>query len=871
MTNATPSFWLLNSRLGWQTHSHPNIAILSRDGLRLDSARANGKATGPLSLAWLDDSLGGVTMPKGMAFDDDGQLYLVGLDEPCIKRYEPTARAFVSLAGITARRIVGEKVVTDRRTLTRPTGLAISNRKMYVSDEGEKRIQVFALDPPYPLLHLWGPYTRDFRAPSSEDEQAWKPVDVAATDSGVYILDANYRRILVHRPGHDLLRELVGELPANGNWTRIAADRDGHIYVLDEREEQVTVFDAQGNRLRVESESGSIRDDFDPPLIRLRYDSAKDLRPVGRFCLPDTLIWCGRSAAKPPPVETALALCRPPRTGTDPNVYLFERSDFKDLARFAARLRRPCDPLARYVRSRFSAATRKLLDAFTPGLPVDALLERALLDESNALVLGPLLFEEARFADVPLTADTQQLITQTPADAELARLNRLLLEQGFSLELRRCPAATPGGLVFNRSGNRPNRLPDEPPGPSLYSRTGVWISEMLDSYRARCQWHRVEIEPAGALPPGCQIIIRTFGADNPDAPVPVEQSDWALAGTFVGLPQASDATADEPRDVLVQSREGRFLRLQIELHGDGYATPEIRAVRVYYPRESYLDYLPAIYREDAQSQWFLQRFLHIFQTEWDKLDDTIDSITALLDPAAVPASFLAYLASWVALPLEGDWNEEQRRALLKVVPQVYKARGTPSSLTLFLQTYLQNISGILPQGPSAFPFLVEGFRERNRIILGGTREAQLDRQALLWGPAQVGRLQLDVYATEGDVRLVSSGDPQRDVFTEYANRFRIYVPAAWIRSAKDEQMLRRAIEAEKPAQTDYDLCLVEARFQVGVQSTVGVNTILGDYPIARLTCPHEAETPPPSRPARGRLGYDMLLGSPPQPTETIRI
>ena len=63
--------------------------------------------------------------------------------------------------------------------------------------------------------------------------------------------------------------------------------------------------------------------------------------------------------------------------------------------------------------------------------------------------------------------------------------------------------------------------------------------------------------------------------------------------------------------------------------------------------------------------------------------------------------------------------------------------------------------------------------------------------------------------------MVSTGDPQRDAFHEYAHRFRVFVPAAWVRSAEDERMVRRAVDAEKPAHTAYELCLVEPRFRVG--------------------------------------------------------
>jgi hypothetical protein len=126
----------------------------------------------------------------------------------------------------------------------------------------------------------------------------------------------------------------------------------------------------------------------------------------------------------------------------------------------------------------------------------------------------------------------------------------------------------------------------------------------------------------------------------------------------------------------------------------------------------------------------------------------------------------------------------------------------------------------------------------------------------------VGRLQLGVFAREGEVRLVSTGDPERELFHEYAHRFQVFMPAQWIRTAENERMVRRALDTEKPAHTHYDLCLVEPRFRVGLQSTLGLDTIIGDYPVARLACLHDTDAPP-SRPARHRLGYDTILSAPP--------
>jgi phage tail-like protein len=324
-------------------------------------------------------------------------------------------------------------------------------------------------------------------------------------------------------------------------------------------------------------------------------------------------------------------------------------------------------------------------------------------------------------------------------------------------------------------------------------------------------------------------------------------------------------------EFLIQSREGQYLWLKLQLAGDGYTTPAVGSMWVHYPRESYLQYLPAVYAADDESRWFLERFLSIFQTEWDDLERRIEEIARYFDPQAVPGGdFLTYLARWLALPLEGAWDWKQKRHLLEAAPQIYPRRGMIDGLRDYLRIYLQNITGLAPEDRTDYPQIVEGFRERQRLMLSVEDLATLGRGAPLWSPSAVGRLQLDVFAREGEVRLVSIGDPERDLFHEYAHRFRIFVPAAWVRTAEDERMVRRALDAEKPAHTRYDLCLVEPRFRVGLQSTIGLDTVIGAYPVARLACPHETDAPP-SRPPRHCLGYDTILAGRPADGPSLQL
>ena len=78
-------------------------------------------------------------------------------------------------------------------------------------------------------------------------------------------------------------------------------------------------------------------------------------------------------------------------------------------------------------------------------------------------------------------------------------------------------------------------------------------------------------------------------------------------------------------------------------------------MRVYYPRLSYLRYLPAVYQQDPVSQEFLERFLSMFETVFSGLEATIERIPEVFDPELTPDEFLDWLAQWLDLGIEEDW------------------------------------------------------------------------------------------------------------------------------------------------------------------------------------------------------------------------
>jgi phage tail-like protein len=477
-----------------------------------------------------------------------------------------------------------------------------------------------------------------------------------------------------------------------------------------------------------------------------------------------------------------------------------------------------------------------------------------------------------------------------PPPIRLDECNRFCLPPSLARECDRRPPESPPaleaplaacrgsvcGLLFDAHGERLVDLPANPIAAPLYQDEGYWVSAALDSHVPGCQWHRVELE-LGSLPPGSRVQVRTFASDTEIAAEAMARRApqlWETTPPFVGQeprPDPQGSPWDGRREFLVQSRPGRFLWLRVDFGSGGQTTPGLRRMRVHFPRESYLQYLPAVFSEDEESRWFLERFLAVFQTEWDDLERRIDEIPRLADPATVQdGALLENLARWIGLPLEGTWTDDQKRRLLKAAPGIYPRRGTIDGLRDYLRVYLENITGLELGQDNGFPLFLEGYRERNHLMLDAGDGATLGAGPPLWSPDVVGRLQLGVNARADEGRLVGVNDPQRDLFHHYAHQFRVFVPAAWVPSDAAEHLVRRALDDEKPAHTRYELCLVESRFQLGLQSTLGFDTIVGDYPLARLACRPRDEAPATRR-LRSRLGYDTILACSEEPAPAARL
>jgi phage tail-like protein len=824
---------------GWQKRTDPTattLAVSDAHGLRLAAAPG-----GMLSLLSTDGSVGGLTLPRGMAFDRSRLLYVLGPDGKWVKRWDAEARSFVEVPEI------GDEGSEPRR-FQNAQSIAMAGDWLYVADTGNERVQIFDLST-LVLVDILVP--------------GWSPVDLTSHGRNVYILDAAHGRVFRHEAMQDSsFARVLHRTDRAGQWSRIIVDRNGEPYLLNASDPSNPFLERSDPKSPPVPDAGAVRDRFETPAIRMDEK--------GRFVFPASLAAvCGRSLPSSPdchPKSKPPHLVRTARGSW--LLYVLRRAEQRVEA--------------------YTDGTR-LRHSWGAGMdwqPADvaACGETAfVLDERNQILyrhrggsenLKPLdLGDTSSRHWSRIACDTKGLVYLYAPGITVVQVfkfsgkpcgERFYTDVAGFFE-KPCPPepAPAGDRYFDRTGQPVQVDLSEPSGAPLYRTSGSWQSVPLSSDIYRCQWHRIELELT-EFPPGSQISVSTCAHEKPED---VDPTRFVDAATIVAPLDQSICPKRSSFDFLVQSGLGKNLTVRLILKGDGFSTPIVDVARIHYPRDSYLQYLPATYSADDEGRVFLERFLAIFQTEWDALERTIVESERYFDPDAVPEGpFMEYLArQWLALSLEGDWSGQQKRRLLSAIPKIYPRRGRPDGLRDFLAVYLANVAGIETADVQSmgFPVIVEGFRERDYLFVSADASADdtsaLGHGAPLWSASVKRRLQLGVYATEGEVELVSVGDPEHDLFNQYAHRFRVYMPAAWVRTSSQENTIRRALEAEKPAHTQYELCLVDAHFSVGAQSTIGLDTIIGDSPVLELACA-AGTAAAPSLPPSGRLGYDAVLG-----------
>jgi hypothetical protein len=127
--------------------------------------------------------------------------------------------------------------------------------------------------------------------------------------------------------------------------------------------------------------------------------------------------------------------------------------------------------------------------------------------------------------------------------------------------------------------------------------------------------------------------------------------------------------------------------------------------------------------------------------------------------------------------------------------------------------------------------VLEHFRLRRWLRTGAGR---IGDDAVLWGKKIVNRSRLDDGAQVDGTQLKTSQDPLRDPFWVYAHKYTVFLPASAGRVDQQRKVLAGLLAFGAPAHTAGSVEYVEPRFRIGVQSSLGLDSVVARVPSSGL-------------------------------------
>ncbi|MEF8841153.1 MAG: phage tail protein [Haloarculaceae archaeon] len=333
---------------------------------------------------------------------------------------------------------------------------------------------------------------------------------------------------------------------------------------------------------------------------------------------------------------------------------------------------------------------------------------------------------------------------------------------------------------------------------------------------------------AGLSPAAVAAVV-----SSPERPVgATEAAAWVQAATerAPAWTELEPAGAD---DALFEGAVGRYLHVRVELVGEPSASPVLRTLRGYFDRDSYLEYLPAVYREDERSAAFLGRFLAAFEAVFEEVESALDGSGRYFDPAGAPTEGLAWLAEWVGVDAEAAWPEAATRDLIGRAHDLHRRRGTPAGLLELVDVYVGHATAARTDDPGAVEDDTGGATPGDGVADGGGNGDD--------GTTPEHFLSLLEYP---DLDVVEEPDA-REPFERLLGgpgRFLVLLGAAL--DAEDERAVDRLVAGSTPAHTAGEVVHLRDRIRLGDHTYLGVNAAL---------------TGPAFRVDRSALGTDAVL------------
>lgn len=112
-------------------------------------------------------------------------------------------------------------------------------------------------------------------------------------------------------------------------------------------------------------------------------------------------------------------------------------------------------------------------------------------------------------------------------------------------------------------------------------------------------------------------------------------------------------------------------------------------ITVYVAKQSLIQFLPSVYQATSglTKENFLKEFLWIFTHLFESVTNKINLMHDYFNPLETREEFLPWLADWLALELDANWDVNKKRATLRRASGFYLERGTAKYLVRMIHLF----------------------------------------------------------------------------------------------------------------------------------------------------------------------------------------
>ena len=290
---------------------------------------------------------------------------------------------------------------------------------------------------------------------------------------------------------------------------------------------------------------------------------------------------------------------------------------------------------------------------------------------------------------------------------------------------------------------------------------------------------------------------------------------WVAGAARDGAAEAHDKRVEVP-----PRTDGVVLDIELRRAptADG-PNPFLERLELRIDEPGLIELLPAVYRSEGRPQAFLDPFLRLAQSSVDEIIDRLTDLPTQFDPMTAKDAdderWLDWLAGWVDARLDETWTTDTRRAAVGTAFARHAVAGTAAALVEEIKAELGiDRVDIVEPGDVASVWVL------------GDSGSELGTSTMTAAAPAVGSVTGVTAAVDGS-HLIGPGDYGAPLFGDLAHCFVVRVHQADVARPEQRQRLEALIEREKPVLTRAHVCAVEPGISLGLQGSIGVDTVIG--------------------------------------------